>query len=166
MWIIRHPKREVPFLRIVPRDEPLKAEWTEKITEAYQYDKLDEAQHTATVVAIAHQWPFAILQVEEYVTYAVKVHDAEERRPPRRSVVVKVPNWVRRDPLNGNLYLVPRLLDASLFETQDEADSVAVAFIAANLKHLGKAEVRRVTGSILSNKMMDTPKQRLHTGRT
>jgi hypothetical protein len=162
MWIIRHPKREVPFLKIVPRDEPLKVEWTEKINEAYQYDNLDEAHHTATVVAVAHQWPFAILQVEEYVTYAVKVHDAEERR----SVVVKVPNWVRRDPLQGNLYLVPRLLDASLFETQDEAEAVAVAFVGRNLKHLGKAEVRRVTGSILSNKMMDTPKQRLRTGKT
>lgn len=142
VWIIKHPTNNLPYLKLLA---PGATHWTEKIGEAYQYGSKEEAEGIAVRVSAAFQFCFGKLVVEEFKPFAVKVHAVFERRS-KIGRLIKVPGWLRGDPLRGTVYPVITLRDATQYPSQEEAESAAMIYLATAPEHIGDAEVRRITG--------------------
>ncbi len=143
MWIIKHPTNNLPYLKLLA---PGATHWSEKIGEAYQFGTKDEAEGIALRVATSYPWCFGKLVVEEFKPFAVKVYDAFERKN-KLGKPIKVPGWLRGDPLRGTFYLVPTLTQSTQFATQEDAENAAVTFMATAPEHIGKAELRSIQGT-------------------
>jgi hypothetical protein len=143
MWIVKHTTDPRPYLKLLA---PGSTHWSDRIEEAYLFGTKDEAENIAVRVSTTYTWAFGKLSVEEFRPFAVKVYDAFERRNKMGSTV-KVPGWLRGDPLRGTLYLVQTLNQSTQYATQEDAENAAVTFLGSAPQHIGKAELRRIQGT-------------------
>ena len=143
MWIVKHTTDPRPFLKLLA---PGATHWSEVIQEAYQFGTKEEAENIAVRVSTTYPWAFGKLTVEEFRPFAVKVYDAMERHD-KKGKTIKIPGWLRGDPLRGTLYLVTTLHQSTQYATQEDAESAAVKFLASAPEHIGKAELRRIQGT-------------------